>query len=617
VRISLNSLLPVILIGAAAWFVPTAVQNEAAAEGQSVLPEDALLTKPVGGLERTRAAAQIVPVTGQPFSRALRITIRDNADDSNATQSTIPISAPVQRGDAMMAMFYLRGASSNGTAPAQMMFLFERSVNPWTKSIAQGALTARDSHAWKKVLIPFSAAENYQPGEAMVSLRFAFGPQTLEVGGLTVINYGKSRKADELIALAAQQNPLGETTVQVRLKETRQTLLGFGGNFCQPRYGSTEPMDAVGRYNLQNLRVVYARIGLPLNWWTPQRGVYREEAQARAALQQIQEFNRRKIPVIASIWEGPGWMLGGRPEQMGRALPPERYADCIEAIAQFLVTARDRYGSTVEYFSFNEPDYGVNFKFTPTQMASFIRQAGPRFQAAGLKTKFLVGDTANGANFVAYAKPLLEDRRIAPYLGPLAFHCWDALGVPDGTYSAIAELGRRHNKPVWCAEAGHDAQLWQAPNPWESWENGLRTALAYEKTLRLTGSTLMLYWTYQDNYPLVSKDGSRPFPVHHVIKQMEEALPPGAKIAAAAASHDELRALASVGPKPGQFSALLINPIGEGQTILRGLPPGETVRVVMSVGVAQRQSSTARTDRSGFLRLRLPARSVVTVLGSP
>jgi O-glycosyl hydrolase len=62
-------------------------------------------------------------------------------------------------------------------------------------------------------------------------------------------------------------------------------------------------------------------------------------------------------------------MLPGTTEQGGRTLPRERYDDCIEAIAQFLVTARDKYGATVDYFSFNEPDYGINFKFTPAQMA--------------------------------------------------------------------------------------------------------------------------------------------------------------------------------------------------------------------------------------------------------
>jgi hypothetical protein len=96
----------------------------------------------------------------------------------------------------------------------------------------------------------------------MASLRFAFGPQTVEIGGLTVVSFGKSKTADELIAIAAQRNPLGAARVAVRLSETRQTLIGFGGNFAQPRYGATEPMDAVGRYNLRHLRVAHARIGI-------------------------------------------------------------------------------------------------------------------------------------------------------------------------------------------------------------------------------------------------------------------------------------------------------------------------------------------------------------------
>jgi hypothetical protein len=287
--------------------------------------------------------------------------------------------------------------------------------------------------------------------------------------------------------------------------------------------------------------------------------VYRDEAQARAALLQMQEMARRRIPIIGSVWEGPLWMLPGTPEQ-GRTLPPERYADCIEAVARFLVTARDKYDAPVDYFSFNEPDYGGNFKFTPAEMAAFIRQAGPRFRELGLRTKFLVGDTANGSNFPSYARPLLEDRSIAPYLGPLAFHSWDALGVPDARYREIAAMGRRYDKPVWCTEVGHDAQLWQQPNPWESWEHALRTALAYEKTLRLSGASVMHYWTYQDNYPLVNKEGTRPFAVFSVMQQMEDALPAGAKIAAATSDREDLRALAAAGPRPGQFSLLLVNP---------------------------------------------------------
>ncbi|MBW3624071.1 MAG: hypothetical protein KY468_11745 [Armatimonadetes bacterium] len=594
------------------------VGSEKPVVGQPVLADDALLTTPVGGLERTNAATRIVPVQGRPFSKALRVTLRSPAAETNATQLTIPTATPVEKGDALLASFSLRGASADGKGRAQMMLLFEGSTDPWAKSVSHAAASPKDPQEWKRVIVPFTAAESYRPGEAMVSLRFAYGPQTVEVGGLEVTNFGKERSVEDLIALAAEKTPLGAARVTVRLSDTRQTLMGFGGNFAQPRYGSTEPMDPVGRYNLEHLRVVHARVAIPLDRWTPEKGVYRDTAQAHAALLQMQEMARRKIPIAAAVWEGPIWMLGGKPEQMGRTLPPELYDECIEAIAQFLVTARDQYQAPVEYFSFNEPDYGVNFKFTPEQMAAFIRQAGPRFAALGLKTKFLVGDTANAKNFPAYARPLLEDASLKPYLGPLAFHSWDALEATDESYTEIAVLGRKYNKPVWCLEAGHDPQLWRKPNPWGTWENALRTALAYEKTLRLTGSSLMDYWTYQNNYPLVSPDGKNPYPVFHVMKQMEEALPPGAKVAATTVSGEALRALASVGPKAGQFSVLVVNPAGAGEATLTGLPRGANVKVFLSDADGQRKAVPGlnRVSRAGELKLALPPRSVVTVLGS-
>jgi O-glycosyl hydrolase len=511
----------------------------------------------------------------------------------------------------------VRGASKTGSAPAQVEFLFERATDPWTKSVTRGVSAAPDSATWKRVFIPFTSTESYKPGEVMASLRLAFGPQTVEVGGLTVMNYAGTRTAGELVALAAERNPLGAVTVAVRFADTRQTLSGFGGNFAQPRYGATTPMDAVGQYNLDHLRVVHARVGIPLNHWTPEKGVYRDDAQAHAALLQMQEMARRRIPITGSVWEGPLWMLPGTAEK-GRTLPRENYDACIEAVAQFLVTARDKYGATVQYFSFNEPDYGVNFKFTPAQMADFIRLAGPRFAALGLKTKFLTADTANGSNFAEYARPLLEDKSIAPYLGPLAFHSWDALGALESKYTAIAAMGRQYNKPVWCTEAGHDAQLWQQQNPWASWENGLRTALAYERTLRLTGVSQMDYWTYQDNYPLVNKADSKPFPVWQVVRQMEDALLPGSRVVAASVSQDDLKALPTVGPRPGQFSLLLINPIGAGRVTVSGLPTGAAVSVTRSTETAQRQKAAKplRVDNKGRVTVDLPARSVVTLQSS-
>ncbi|HZT42985.1 MAG TPA: hypothetical protein VFA07_12530 [Chthonomonadaceae bacterium] len=589
--------------------------------GKAVLSADALLTTPVGGLERTNATAKVIPVSGGPFTRGLRVTVRTNAPETNATQLTMPISVPVAQGDVLLASFYVRGASATG-APAQVELLFERSVDPWTKSVTYDATTPTAPRVWKRVLVPFTAAESYRPGEAMVSLRFAFGPQAVEVAGLRVVDFGRSQSVEELIGLAAAQNPLGRQTVAIHLSATKQPMIGLGGNFTAPRYGATEPFDAVARYNLDHLRIVHARIGIPLNTWALEKDIYRDEGPAHAAFLQLQEFARRKIPVVASIWEGPAWLLPGKAEQEGRRLPQSRYGDCIEAIVRFLVTARDKYGAAVENFSFNEADYGVNFKFTPEEIIAFIRQAGPRFQQAGLQTKFLVGDTGGGAGFASYARPLLEDKTISEYLGPLAFHCWDVLGTPAPQYEAIAALGREFHKPIWCTEAGWDAGLWQKPDPWASWENALNTARAYVKTLRLSGAQIMDYWTYEDDYPLVNKDGQQPYPVWYVVRQMQEALRSGSKIASASVTSDDLEALATTGPHAGQFSVLLVNPIGAGQVILSGLPANAEARMeIITAGDGKgppklNRLNSQRANRTGHLVVDIPARSVVSILSS-
>ena len=588
-------------------------QEEALAQGKPLLPPDALLTTTTGGLEATNATQTIIPVSGQPFKKALRIVIGKGSAETNVTQMTINNAAPLEKGDVLMASFYLRGKAEDGKA-GRIGFLFEKNVDPWTKSVAQDFPAP---NTWKRILVPFESSETYAPGQVMTSLRFAFGPQTVEIADLQVVNLGKSRKLDDLITLATTANKLGAVNVTVKMDDGRQTMLGFGGNFCQPRYGRPEPMDAVGQYCLDNLSVVHARIGVPLNNWTPERGVYKDDAQAHASFLAMKEMTKRHIPLVATVWEGPTWMLGGKPEEAGRVLPPEKYKDCIEAIAQYLVTARDKYGVTVAYFSFNEPDYGVNFKFTSETMAIFIRQAGPRFAALKLKTKFLTGDTANGASLITLTSPLLEDKTVAPYLGPIAFHCWDSLNASDVSYLAIAAFGKKYNKPVWCLEAGHDAQLWQRPNPWESWDNGLRTALAYAKTITLTGASLMDYWTYQDNYPLVSGDGKKPYPAFLVIKQMEEALQPDTRIVGATADNDDLKLVAARGPKAGYFSLLLVNPVGAGTATISGLPPGEAAALFLSDAEGQRKTVTMKAEvgKDGRLTVALPARSVVTVLG--
>jgi hypothetical protein len=585
-------------------------QGKLPAGATEVLPKDALFSVPVGGLERTEARAETVASSGTPFTKLLRVTLPKGNVETNATQLTVPNAQPIQAGDVLLASFWVRGASLDGKLPAATEFMFERSTSPWTKSVTRSATAARVTTRWRHILVPFRSAETYAPGEAMASIRMALQPQKVELGGLSILNYRNSRTLDDLVAASTELNRIGDVRATLSFGQTAQTMRGLGGNFCQPRYGQTTTLDSVGEYVVQNLKVSHARVGLPLEKWNPEPGVFKDDAQSVASLRALQEFSRSKLPTMVSVWEGPEWMVGGAREQSGKVLPREKYKDCIDAIARYLVLARDKYETEVDYVSFNEPDLGINFKFSSAEMGAFIRQAGPEFERWGLETKFLVGDTANGTNFFAYAEPLLKDSQIAPYLGPLAFHSWDALSASESAYRAIAELGKKYNKPVWCTEAGHDAQLWQTKDPWGTWENALRLALSYERTVRLTGSETMMYWTYEDNYTLVDGKNQKPYAAFNVIQQMERVFANGAKIIGANTDSEELKVIASQGPGAGRWSALLVNPAGPGTVSLRGLPTSArvSIRTLTATGT---KMLTLRSDPKGVLRVTVPGRSVI------
>jgi hypothetical protein len=139
------------------------------------------------------------------------------------------------------------------------------------------------------------------------------------------------------------------------------------------------------------------------------------------------------------------------------------------------------------------------------------------------------------------------------------------------------------------------------------------------KTLRLTGASVMDYWTYQNNYSLVNPDTSQPYPVFFVVKQMQDALPKESCVVATdtQTDRDDLGVLATVGPASQQFSVVLVNAVGAGRVTLTGLPADRKVSVIISDSAGQDKVLTPpmRVTASGALTVSLPARSVVTVSG--
>ena len=98
---------------------------------------------------------------------------------------------------------------------------------------------------------------------------------------------------------------------------------GMGGNF---RIQS--PADAAQiRYNLDNLRVAWGRVAMPLDRWQPNEDADPVEAattgtlnsSVQEAMEMAQKLARKNIPTIISIWSAPRWALatsgGGRGRQ--------------------------------------------------------------------------------------------------------------------------------------------------------------------------------------------------------------------------------------------------------------------------------------------------------------
>ena len=578
------------------------IEAPALPANQPLLAADALEKVKLGS-----APTEIIEVTGETFARALRVQVPPTTGETNQVQITINNVAPVKKGDVLLATFAARGQAPKGEA--QLMFLFERNTNPWTKSVTQG-VSLSDTKVWRRVAIPFVSQEDYAAGQAMSSLRLAFGAQTIEIADLQVRNFGDAITLEATRTIAAEMAPLGALDVTIRATQTRQTMMGLGGNYTGgSRADWGEPNDSVARYTRANLDPVHARLGLSLKLWQPQPdSAFVADGKTGEVLQMAGEFAAKKIPLTVSIWEAPDWMTAQEGDK--KIIPDAQWDAAVNAIATFLERAKAR-GADIENVSFNEPDLGIDIYWTPARMGAFIKRAVPEFARRGLKAKWLAGDTANGANCVAWTRPQLEDAELRPLLGPVAFHSWDALSASDQTYREIYQMAAEFDRPVWCLEGGSDAGAYKLkPSVWPTWNYALEVAQAYSKTIGEARAEVVDYWTYRDDFPLVDKENQQ-YPVYQVLHQFNEAFGAGTRIVEADSSSAEVRVLAGVKAK-GTTVAMLINPVGAGEVTLHGWKPNARLNWKLSFDKSQNMEvlPTPICDETGTVKIPLPARSI-------
>jgi hypothetical protein len=179
------------------------------------------------GEETAKVGLSLVPVTDMPFSRALRLALKDEASHEWAVQLRAPTAAPVRKGDAILATFYLRTEVPQEGGVGETQFVFELAHGPYTKSVTypvQGGAT------WSKVYVRFQAAADYAPGEAQMIFRLGYTPQVIHIGGISVEDFGKDVTIDVLpTTQAIDRRREREALAAIEAAQAADTTIKDGG----------------------------------------------------------------------------------------------------------------------------------------------------------------------------------------------------------------------------------------------------------------------------------------------------------------------------------------------------------------------------------------------------
>jgi len=152
----------------------------------SVLPADPLPCFAISGPQGSSFNLSIVSVTGQSFSSALHL---QSSSSVNAYDIVIHCTQTqaVQTGDVMLATFWMRTTSSAQNGVGYTTLVAENRTT-YNKSAQRTASAGTD---WKRVDVPFSMVETYSAGGLSVGFWLAYGTQEIEIGGLSLMDYGQ------------------------------------------------------------------------------------------------------------------------------------------------------------------------------------------------------------------------------------------------------------------------------------------------------------------------------------------------------------------------------------------------------------------------------------------
>jgi GH35 family endo-1,4-beta-xylanase len=162
--------------------------------GDLILTDASLERFTLMGRQHELATSNVLEVSGQPFRKVLRVSTLAGAKCEWHAQLVTKIDAEVKNGDVLLARFWMR-CNQSVTGKGSATFVYEMATPEFDKA-AEVRLAAGEE--WTECFVPFRAARDFPSGEARVCFRVGYDDQTIELGGLLIVNYGQSVELESL-----------------------------------------------------------------------------------------------------------------------------------------------------------------------------------------------------------------------------------------------------------------------------------------------------------------------------------------------------------------------------------------------------------------------------------
>jgi O-glycosyl hydrolase len=229
-----------------------------------------------------------------------------------------------------------------------------------------------------------------------------------------------------------------------------------------------------------------------------------------------------------------------------------------------------------------------------------------------LKTRLLLGDTANPRDSHLFALPSAADPEAMRYVGAVSFHSWGN-GTP-AQYAAWGDVAEWVRRPLLVAEAGVDPGAFQNA-AYDSYAYGLTEARQFQELLRYARPQALIYWQFTDDYGLVHvgpNNAIEPTPRFWLMKQFVNLTP--TKSQAVTASSDQPDVLVTAFTRGNAVVVHVLNLGPECDAAIAGLPAGTWRTVTSTEAAGYQEAAGAASSAAAPYSLHLLARSLTTLL---